>query len=222
MILAVPLRTMDFPQDAPWDKRYYLCDHFKNVFDELGITLFPVFPVRSDAQAQDIEQVCDGLILSGSNKNIFPEYYGHTRLPEMAHTYTIDEYAYDCRLLRPFLASGKPVLGICGGIQTLNVYFGGTLNQHVPGHTPGNDTHPLSVEKDSFLHSVYGTDTIHVNSYHLQCPDIPAPGFRVTARAADGAIEAIEKDNIIGVQWHPEVAHDMPFFRAFIHTFFHP
>lgn len=219
MILAVPLRTMEVPDMKPWDKHYYLCDHFKDVFSELGITLFPVFPVFSAECAREIESVCDGLVVSGSNKNIYPEYYGEERMPEMAHTYTVDEYSYDRQLVEPFVRAGKPILGICGGIQVLNVYFGGTLNQRVPGHSGIASGHTLHVEKDSFLYNVYGTDTIDANSYHGQCPGKVAPGFRVTARAEDGTIEAIEKDNIIGVQWHPEVSHDMTFFRGFVDAF---
>ena len=219
MILAVPLRTIELPDMKPWDKHYYLCDHFKDVFSELGITLFPVFPVFSGENVKEIERACDGLIVSGSAKNIYPEYYGEERLAEMAHTYTVDEFAYDRQLVEAFAKAGKPILGICGGIQVLNVYFGGTLNQHVKGHSGIAEGHVLHLEKDSFLYSVYGAERVEVNSYHGQCPGKVAPGFRVTARAEDGTIECIEKDNIIGVQWHPEVSKDMPFFRKFVETY---
>ena len=64
------------------------------------------------------------------------------------------------------------------------------------------------------------SDKAEVNSYHGQCVDDVAPGFRVTARTEDGVIEAIEKDNIVGVQWHPEVAYEMEFFKQFLKTFF--
>lgn len=219
MILAVPLRIHIVESMKPWDYHYYLCDHFKLIFDELDITLFPVFPVRSADCADEICCVCDGLIVSGSNKNIFPEYYGQARLPEMAHTYTVDEFRYDRELVRAFSDAGKPILGICGGIQVLNVCFGGTLNQHVPGHSLKGGTHTLQIARDSFLWKVYGTDTIETNSYHGQCPDVPAPGFAVTARCEDGTIEGLERGNIVGVQWHPEVAYDMPFFRTFVDSF---
>ena len=219
MILAVPLRTIQHPEHGVWGNHYYLCDHFKDVFEELGVTLFPVFPVFSAENVREIEEKCDGLILSGSNKNIYPEHYGHERLAEVAHTYTVDEYSYDIQLLDAFVKSGKPVLGICGGIQSLNVFFGGTLNQHVHDHNGIENGHKLHIEKDSFLYEVYGKDVIEANSYHMQCADEPAPGFRVTARAEDGTIEAIEKGNIIGVQWHPETLHDMQFFRRFKEKF---
>jgi len=217
MILAVPLRTIVTPEDSVWKNRYYLCDHYKTVFDQLGVTLFPVM---SDNCAEEICRICDGLILSGTEKNIYPEYYGHSRLPEMEHTYTVDEYAKDKPLVDAFVKAGKPILGICGGLQVLNVYFGGTLNQLVPGHTGKAEGHSIRVEKDSFLYRVYGKELVDVNTYHRQCALDVAPGFSVSARAEDGTIEAIEKGNIIAVQWHPEVAVDMPFFRTFLKTFF--
>ena len=219
MRIAVPLMMIQHTQYGVWNNHYYLCDHFKEIFEELGITLFPVFPVFSEENVREIESVCDGLILSGSNKNIYPEYYGQERMPEMANTYTVDEYAKDVMLLKAFVKSGKPVLGICGGIQTLNVYFGGTLKQFVPDHNGVETNHMLHIEKDSFLYEVYNTDTISGNSYHLQCSDVPAPGFRVTARAEDGTVEGIEKDNIIGVQWHPEAMRDMTFFKKYVEKY---
>lgn len=217
MIIAIPIRVLELPDRKPWDKAYTLSDWFKQVFEQLGVTPFPVLP---HCNAEEVCRVCDGLILSGSVKNIYPEYYNHHRLPEMEHTYTVDEYAGDKGLVDAFVQAGKPIMGICGGLQTLNVYFGGTLNQLVQGHNDIPDGHRIHIEKDSFLYSVYQSETVEVNSYHYQCALDPAPGFRVTARAEDGTIEAIERGNIVAVQWHPEVMVDMPFFRLFVDRFF--
>ena len=95
---------------------------------------------------------------------------------------------------------------------------GGTLIQRRPGHA--GTRHEIAIEKGSFLEKVYQKDRVEINSYHGQCIDRVAPGFRVTARAADGTIEAIEKGNIVAVQWHPEVDLEMDFFRTFIKEFF--
>lgn len=212
MILATILRTHEVPSMVPWDKHYYLCDHLKIIFEELGITLFPAYAV---ADPEDICRVCDGLILPGSSKNVFPSYYGRERDPEAP--YCEDEFATDKPIVEAFVKAGKPILGICGGIQVLNVLFGGTLIQRLPGH---NETrHAICVAPDSFLWNVYGRETVEVNSYHGQNVDDVAPGFKVTARTKEGTVEAIEKGNIVGVQWHPEVDFEMDFFRTFVKEF---
>ena len=79
--------------------------------------------------------------------------------------------------------------------------------------------HRIQIVPGSFLSSVYGSSA-SVNSYHRQCVDQVAPGFAVTARAEDGTVEAIEKGNILGVQWHPEVLLDAALFKAFLNTHF--
>ena len=215
MRLAIILRTHEAPEMKPWDHHYYLCDGYKNIFDELGVTLIPYYSANCE---EELCSLCDGLIVPGSNKNIYPEYYGRERDPR-AH-YSVDEYGKDRWIIDAFVKAGKPILGICGGEQYINVYFGGTMCQKVPGHSLGEGTHTIHIEKGSFLHKVYGSDTAEVNSYHGQCVDDVAEGFRVTARTEDGVIEAIEKDNIVGVQWHPEVAYEMGFFKEFLKTFF--
>ena len=217
MILAIAARTFHAPSQAPWDNLFCVYDHFKKIFDPMGIILFPVI---SDNCAEEVCRICDGLILPGSDKNIYPEHYGHTRLPEMAHTYTVDEYARDFPLVDAFVKARKPILAICGGLQVLNVYFGGTLNQLIPNHNNIAGGQRIKIAKDSFLHTVYGTEIIEVNSYHRQGALDAAPGFRVTAAAEDGTIEALERDNIIAVQWHPEVDLDLPLFQTFLNTFF--
>lgn len=167
------------------------------------------------ADPEDLCRVCDGLVLPGSSKNVFPSYYGREQDPEAP--YSVDEYATDKPIVEAFVKAGKPILGICGGIQVLNVLFGGTLIQRLPGH---NETrHDICITPDSFLWNVYGKDVVEVNSYHGQNVDDVSPGFQVTARTKDGTVEAIEKGNIVGVQWHPEVDFEMDFFRTFVNMF---
>ena len=213
MILATILRTRIDETMKPWDYQFYICDHYKKIFDELGIVLFPILNENS---AEEACRVCDGLVIPGSNKNIYPEYYGREREPEAR--YLNDEYSSDKPIVDAFVKAGKPIVGICGGLQVLNVYFGGTLRQRVPGHD--NVRHEILIEKGSFLYEVYGKEKVEVNSWHGQGADDVAPGFKITARTEDGTIEAIEKGNIIAVQWHPEVDVEMNFFRKFIEKFF--
>ena len=80
--------------------------------------------------------------------------------------------------------------------------------------------HSVRIDESSFLYNVYKKDKIEVNSYHNQAINRLADGFRVTAISEDGIIEGIERDNIVAVQWHPEVLYDKNLFYEFIHKFF--
>jgi len=79
--------------------------------------------------------------------------------------------------------------------------------------------HTITIKENSFLHKTYQKDKMEVNSFHHQSVKKVAEGFCVTAYAEDGTIEAIEKDNMIGVQWHSEEMNDLEFFRNFVKTF---
>ena len=110
------------------------------------------------------------------------------------------------------MAAEKPILGICRGHQILNVALGGTLIQDLPNgkdHSTGEDfsrVHELSVEDGSILAALYGTKPMVVNSYHHQAVENPGKGLRITARSADGVVEAMEHESlpIFSVQYHPE------------------
>ena len=152
----------------------------------------------------------DGLILCGG-VDVHPKYYGEP----IDGSVNIDDKrdSAEMELVRAFLAAGKPIFGICRGCQLLNIYFGGTLVQHLPtfeGHTAETDgvyiPHAATAEPGSLLAEVYGTE-FTVNSHHHQAVKDLAPGFRVTMRSADdGVVEAIEHETlpIFAVQWHPE------------------
>lgn len=101
-------------------------------------------------------------------------------------------------LNKSFHKSNKPILGICAGIQSINVCFGGSLFQDIPNHTSKEETtmHLIKLEKGSFLEKCYGTDMIKVNSSHHQAVNRVADNFKVTTLSEDGIIDAIEYNNI--------------------------
>ena len=133
----------------------------------------------------------------------------------------------DSLLARAALACGKPVLAICRGSQLMNVILGGSLYQDLPSQFSGSvahsgKTHKIALEEGSVLAGLYGTDSLTVNSMHHQAVKDPAPGIRITARSADGIVEAWETPQIVAVQFHPEkmlAAGDsawLPLFKAFV------
>jgi len=166
----------------------------------------------------------DAVLLPGSPADIEPSHYGAKR-----HRATEDadpaRERTDFVLLEHALADGKPALAICYGIQTLNVFLGGTLVQDIPTelgtkvcHSPEHDElpgggetpdamHPANLELGRVL-ALSGAARADVNSSHHQSVLQPGRGLRITARAPDGVIEAVEwaepSNWVVGVQWHPE------------------
>lgn len=170
-------------------------------------------PTRDAASARRMLAACRGLVLIGGGDIEARQY----RMPDSGKlTYVSPER--DCielQYIRWALADGLPVLAICRGIQVLNVAAGGTLIQDIPSelsssiHASSDDAaHTVEVAPNSLLARCVGcTGTLSVNSRHHQAVQRVAEGFRITARAADGVIEAIELSDapfVLGVQWHPE------------------
>lgn len=217
MKLAIIERIEKYEENRPFKKRYILNSAFKDIADELDILLIPVV---SEKNLDQICDMCDGLILTGSCNDIYPKYYNEEPIEEKKYD-RFDEYPLVKNIVQLFSTNNKPILGICAGIQELNVIFGGSLNQLIPNHYLKNEgKHNIKLNKNSFLYKIYNSEYIEVNSYHRQSIKVLAQGFNITAISDDGVIEAIEKDNIIGVQWHPESMYDMNLFKSFIEIFF--
>lgn len=172
---------------------------------------------REEALLEGFLQAVDGLIFSGSGADLDPRHYGEDPLPGLGRG-NPERLDSELELARRALAGSLPLLGICGGLQTLNVAAGGTLYQdipsqlpdalqHKPGGSPSKPSHPVSVEEASLLEAILGTRAVEVNSTHHQAVKEAARGFRVTAEAPDGVVEALEGPAgrfCLGVQWHPE------------------
>jgi putative glutamine amidotransferase len=192
------------------------------------------------AQVMKLIERCDAVLLPGSPADVDPAKYNSPAGPETAPADakrdTVDEL-----LLQDAYNMHKPVLGICYGLQILNVYRSGTLIQHIESpvnHEAGRTVdvaHEVEIEPDSRLGEIVAPSTIPgqgekmnlpVNSSHHQSADVVGDGLRVTARSPrDGVIEALEgtdKDHfVVAVQWHPERSVRLDeasrsLFRAFV------
>lgn len=167
-------------------------------------------PVFADHHADPValaERV-DGVVINGGG-DVAPERYGAARREETRDVEP-ERDEFEIELVLAAADRGIPVLGICRGVQLVNVALGGTLIQDVPDHMHraawSGDVHDVELEPGSRLHGLYGRDRLRVNSLHHQAIDRVAPGLRSSAHAPDATVEAIEDPDrpILGVQWHPE------------------
>lgn len=190
-------------------------------------------PDLADERIVALLGLCRGLLITGG-ADLDPRIFGHqphARLgsvsPQRDH---LDRVA-----IEHALRGGMPILGICRGIQALNVVAGGTLLQDVSSEVEGAlkhsqsapgwyPTHDITLAQDSHLRAILACERIGVNSFHHQAVDEPALGFRPVAWTDDGVIEAIEREGerfCVGLQCHPELmaARDQriaALFRVFV------
>ena len=151
---------------------------------------------------------CDGLLLTGG-VDIDPSYYHEDLHPKTKKELAfLEQLEFD--LIKSFSLQNKPILGICRGIQTINVAFNGTLYQDIDQHVQKEITgyhHLVKAKKNTLLEKYLGKKFM-TNSFHHQAINKLADDFTISAISDDNVIEAIEKDNIIGIQWHPEKIND--------------
>jgi len=187
-------------------------------------------PLGHDTIAPLLDRL-GGVCLSGG-PDIDPEGYGEeTRSPQLGATEpSLD--AYELALAQLADARGMPVLGICRGVQALNVARGGSLHQHVGDLTDGSihhrqaargrvTTHSVTIEPESRLARVMGVAEAAVNSFHHQATDRIGEGLRPVAWSPDGVVEGIEDDGdhlFLGVQWHAESLVERPEHLALFRT----
>lgn len=166
--------------------------------------------VSPELDPSAVAGLCDGLVISGGD-DIPPELYGERPVAEMRPE-SRERTGWERQLLDGFAQGVTPLLGVCYGMQLINVHFGGTLVQDIAtanssafDHGGGGraTAHEIKIGDDSFLRPLFG-ESVTVCSTHHQAVARLAPGFRVAATAADGVIEAIERDHLLAVEWHPE------------------
>lgn len=203
------------------ERIYVNRDYIKNVLKSGGIPL--LLPIIDDIEIiqKQIEGL-DGLILSGG-QDVNPKLYGQAPSPFLGAVRD-DRDFFEIHALQAAFARRIPILGVCRGMQLLNVAFGGTLHQDIPQelgfdhqqkHHRHDPCHKVEIYSDTLLHKILENSHIDTNSFHHQSVKDLASCFRINARSEDGVIEGIEHKEgfVLGVQWHPEMMvekhHDM-------------
>ncbi len=187
-------------------------------------------PIQSDPDR--LVEGIDGLLIPGGD-----DFPSEVELAESAsadlHPVPPEQLAFDEALFRAAARRSIPILGICYGMQLMARARRGSLDAHLPSQRPlaephqlpAQDRHPISIEPDSQLARIIGSETTRVNSLHQQAVSRVGPSHRVVATSPDGIIEAIETSIVdgrrweIGVQWHPEkmaATSSDRLFRAFV------
>ena len=184
------------------------------------------------AQAERYVAGLDGLLVTGGDFDLDPALFGDGERHPTVKTKD-RRTAFEMAATRAALERDLPVLGICGGMQLLNVALGGTLIQHIPDEIPealaheqpnprDEPGHSVTLQAGTRLREICGADSLEVNSAHHQAAKAVPEGVRINARAPDGVIEGVEAEGrrfCLGVQWHPEYgisAADTAIFRAFV------
>ena len=228
--IAIPVPHSEKP-----DYNQRALPQYLHAIEAEGAETVPVSPDASPAEVARLINSCQGVLLPGSPADVDPQKYGAEKDPKTnpadPKRDTVDEL-----LLQDAHNMHKPILAICYGLQSLNVWRTGTLVQHI--HSPVNHeagktvsiAHKVTIEPDSCLAKILrngstltGQLEVPVNSSHHQSAAIVGDGLRVVARAPeDGVIEAIEGTHpghfVLGVQWHPERSYDQD---AASRTIFH-
>lgn len=190
-------------------------DYTKSIIKNGGIPL--ILPITDDEEIiKSYVECIDGLILSGG-RDINPYLYGEN-FNQGIGVISPERDDFEFKLLDYFYSTQKPILGICRGLQLINVYFKGSLYQdikymgsslnHSQDFYPDLTVHKVKfIDKDNFLYKLYG-EKISTNSFHHQMIKKLGDNLTVIGCADDGVIEAIQNKNhkfLYGVQWHPEM-----------------
>ena len=190
----------------PW---FALRKHYTSCLEILGCMPI-ILPPSKNFENIDF---LDGLLISGGDFDIDPSFYDQKIKSNNVKTIP-KRTEFEMDLINLFIQSQKPILGICGGSQLINVYFNGTLIQDIETNikheqpNPRNETsHEIILEESSYFKKFNSSDKIYVNSAHHQAVDKLGIDLMVDAKAPDGIIEAFHHVShyyCMGIQWHPE------------------
>ncbi|MFT4048787.1 MAG: gamma-glutamyl-gamma-aminobutyrate hydrolase family protein [Solirubrobacterales bacterium] len=214
--IRVPEHLKAIPKGEPPHREICLGIPYLNSVQQVGGVPLIIAPMHRETIDTVLDAI-DGLVLSGG-PDIDPSAYGQPPHEQLGPTELATDN-FELALARKADARGVPILAICRGMQVLNVARGGTLHQHIPdvfgddalahrqtelGHHP---SHAVEVETDTLLARTLGQPHAEVNSFHHQSVEKLGTGLRVNARSDEGiveGIEALDRDYVLGVQWHAE------------------
>lgn len=204
---------------------YFVQQSYMNALEKAKANYIAVVPNNKN-DYEYLLDICDGLLICGGLDSN-PKYYNQ-ELHETADLVKENIDEMDLKLLDLFVKAKKPVLGICRGHQVINIYYGGSLIQDIPSQydTTINHrqsearhvgTHTVTLTKDSILGKK--GETYSVNTFHHQNIDRLGDTLEVVAVSEDGLIEAVQNDDVFGIQWHPECMIQDAFHMNIIQTF---
>ena len=200
---------------------YFLRARYMRAIEDAG-GIPVVLPLLSKGAAwRQVVAHVHGLLVTGSGSDLAPELYGERQRHKFARM-SRERATMELGIAKAAYLADVPMLGICGGMQSINVALGGTLYQdiaaqlktpidHLPAYSATKTTHAIRIAPDSLLRRIAGKARVDVNSSHHQSVKKVAPKLLQTAVSPDGVIEAIEAPDrtfFLGVQWHPDFLYD--------------
>lgn len=224
--------TLDYEENGGYSKMpwYAIRENYLS-----SISMFGAIPIALPHETSLVSHyldLVDGLVITGGAFDVPPGLYGESTVHESVTTKN-RRTDFESAMAKGALAQNKPILGICGGEQLLNVILGGKLIQHIPDTIPNalpheqpnprtEAGHTVSIIPGTLLHRITGKDEIPVNSAHHQAVASIGDGVVINSLAPDGVIEGIEYPAhpfCLGVEWHPEYhisPADSKIFAAFV------
>ena len=189
---------------APYvSKQIFLRRDYLDMLARAGAVPLIISP---ELDTEIIMSMCDGIVIAGG-RDIEPDFYGEEKLPAVIENEPRERFEWEKELIEAAQNANVPLLGICYGMQRLNVHFGGSLIQDIPTEVGGSVDHDIAEHNVNFLQSFLGFEageTKNIFSRHHQALARIADNFTVAAEAPDGIPEAIVGENMWGIQWHPE------------------
>ncbi|HEY8560578.1 MAG TPA: gamma-glutamyl-gamma-aminobutyrate hydrolase family protein [Pyrinomonadaceae bacterium] len=201
--------------------RFYLGRDYSEALEGLGAIPYHISLIPNEEYISEVVRNVDGILLPGSDTDVDPLIFGEEPRPNLKKIIPEKENT-DLMILEKAEKAGKNVLGICFGMQVLNVSRGGTLVQdietdlenpvkHEQGKPLARNSHSLEIEGESLLaRLIINENTVRVNSHHHQAIGKLGRDLKATAWAKDGVVECIEDPRtdrfVLGVQWHPELS----------------